>query len=761
MTLLVVAAVVVGALSTGVAGAVTIVKPASLTATATSSTTVTLHWIDKSTNEIGFEIQRSPAKTAWKKIATAPENATAYSDTGLAPATGYKYRIRALKPGSGASSFSNTAAVTTPSGNAPTDTTPPTTPGGLSAVANSCSVVQLTWIASTDIGGSGVKDYAIWRDGALLKYVTTLTTLDSGLSASHAYAYAVQARDNALNLSGKTATKSVTTPACTSTTIPPPGGVKVSADNCSVAYASWNPIFDPNNTYRVTKYNLYRGNSLVQTVSAPATNAIDTPLVALTSYTYSVTAADASGNESAKSTAVTITTLACPPSNAWLKTVGGAGSETAQTIAVDAAGNTIVGGMFRQTGDFGSGPITASANGDMFIAKFSPSRVLMWVKHFASDTTTNELNAVATDSAGDVFVAGDFFGSLNLGGTAMTSAGGRDAFVAKFSPAGAFVWSKRYGGSRDDLATGVAIDASGNPVFTGSFWGLDVDFGGVLLTNGPTRGSQATSGADTYVLRLNSATGATTQAFQTFCGGMFAHDIALDSAGNIVLTGYLQAACSSMFAATPKNFAAFVAKFDSTGNFTWSRLFDGDSNFADYGNAVAVDSSGNVVATGTFTGAVNFGDATRGHAGDWVGWGYLVKLNASNGTTAWSKAYGPGAPPAVGNAYGYGVTADAKGYVTVVGTFSGVIDFGGGPLDAGLTTSGSYASAAYVAEYSATGTFVAANRYTGASNTQAYDVANSPTGAVVTGIFNDTVDFGFGPVTSAGFNDIFILDTGR
>ena len=320
MTLIAAAVIAVGVWSTGIAAAVTIAKPTLLVATATSSTTVSLSWHDASNNEIGFEIQRSPAKkTAWKKIATRADERVQLRRRHRAH-RGNRVQVPdpRLKPGSGASSFSNTATVTTLGGTPPGDTTAPTTPGGSSVSATSCSATLLSWLSSTDTGGSGLKDYAIWRDGVVVKYVTGLTTTDTGLTVSHTYSYAVQARNNANNVSGKSAAKSVTTAACpVGPIIPAPQQFNVTADSCAFAFATWNTIYDPNNAYHVTKYNVYRNNVLVKTVPAPGTaptaSTVDTPLVALMSYSYAVTAADAAGHESAKSTSVSVTTSACEP----------------------------------------------------------------------------------------------------------------------------------------------------------------------------------------------------------------------------------------------------------------------------------------------------------------------------------------------------------------------------------------------------------------------------------------------------------------
>ena len=88
--------------------------PSGLTATAVSSSRINLAWTDNSDNEAGFVIERSPnGVTGWLSLtpSTAP-NATSYSDTGLAAATAYFYRVKATNA-SGDSAWSNVANATT------------------------------------------------------------------------------------------------------------------------------------------------------------------------------------------------------------------------------------------------------------------------------------------------------------------------------------------------------------------------------------------------------------------------------------------------------------------------------------------------------------------------------------------------------------------------------------------------------------------------------------------------------------------------
>jgi hypothetical protein len=92
------------------------------------------------------------------------------------------------------------------------DHTPPTTPGNLSATALSPSTVQLTWVASTDVG-TGVAGYQVWRNGTPLSPTTINTSFqDSGRTAGATYTYNVSAFDYAGNSSPLSISAQVTMP---------------------------------------------------------------------------------------------------------------------------------------------------------------------------------------------------------------------------------------------------------------------------------------------------------------------------------------------------------------------------------------------------------------------------------------------------------------------------------------------------------------------------------------------------------------------
>lgn len=99
--------------------------PSGLSASAASSSRIDLIWVDNSSNETVFNIERSLDGTAFSPLASVGANVTGYSDTGLSPSTTYWYRVNAQNA-AGTSTWSNIASATTLSSTGGTSIADPT-----------------------------------------------------------------------------------------------------------------------------------------------------------------------------------------------------------------------------------------------------------------------------------------------------------------------------------------------------------------------------------------------------------------------------------------------------------------------------------------------------------------------------------------------------------------------------------------------------------------------------------------------------------
>ncbi len=217
--------------------------------------------------------------------------------------------------GGGGSSDSSEPPPPTP------DTTAPSVPTGVTAVAASTTRIDVSWTASTDTGGSGLSGYRIYRNGSTTALATVnapaVTYADTGLTANTQYSYVVRANDAAGNESAGSTSATATTqanPNPTDTTPPSvPANVTATAVSNSSINVSWTASTDTGGS-GLSGYRIYRDGSstALDEVNAPTTTYSDSGLSASTQYSYTVRAFDAAGNESALSAAATATTQANP-----------------------------------------------------------------------------------------------------------------------------------------------------------------------------------------------------------------------------------------------------------------------------------------------------------------------------------------------------------------------------------------------------------------------------------------------------------------
>jgi hypothetical protein len=201
-------------------------------------------------------------------------------------------------------------------------------------------------------------------------------------------------------------------------------------------------------------------------------------------------------------------------------------------VAVDSYDNILLTGAFGGTVDFGGGAKTSAGSIDVFLVKFSPTGSHIWSKTFG-DTSYDGGNSVAVDNSGNVVLTGYFQGTVDFGGGPLTGAGGKDIFIAKFSPTGSHLWSERFGGTYDQEATAVAVDGNDNIIVTGPFRNM-VDFGG-----GPFY-TYTYLYSDIFIAKLSS-TGSHIWSKRFGYGDLDSQtsaSVAVDSGGNSVLTGF-------------------------------------------------------------------------------------------------------------------------------------------------------------------------------------------------------------------------------
>lgn len=179
----------------------------------------------------------------------------------------------------------------------------------------------------------------------------------------------------------------------------------------------------------------------------------------------------------------------------WQNYMGGKGNESNAKIWVELDGAFFVSGEFENSADFDTlregGEIESRGGKDIFLVRFAPApgREMQWVRGIGGPQ--NELLAgLAEDSFGNPYVLGTYRGTVDFdlgdGVTELTSSGGADIFLAKYTRLGDLRRVQGMLNPQDDRASALAIPASNDVVIAGSYSGaLDLGNGLTINTNKP------------------------------------------------------------------------------------------------------------------------------------------------------------------------------------------------------------------------------------------------------------------------------------
>ena len=415
----------------------------------------------------------------------------------------------------------------------------------------------------------------------------------------------------------------------------------------------------------------------------------------------------------------------------WAARVSSRDFDTGYGIATDSSGNVYVTGQggsaaiviaYSSDGTAFANTLPNSGSSDTYIVKYNTNGFVQWTARIGGNGQDVGYGIV-TDAIGDLYVVGYSTSSVitayNANGTAfattITRVGGSDAFIVKYNTSGAVQWVTRVSSSSVDFIYGVTVDPSGNVYCTGivgaagaTAYNSDGTAFGITLAND--------GNYDGFVVKYN--TGGFVQWIARVATTLLdeARAIAVDSTGNVYITGYSGNAVMTAYNADGTAFAttianagggdAFIVKYNTSGFVQWvASVASVFSN--DIGHALATDSAGNMYITGqgassTVTAYNSDGTAfatTIANTGS--GDAFVVKYNTSGfvqwvtriASTSLDIAYAIVSDSA-GNIYitGYGSSATVLAYNS-----NGSIFGSAGPTITGLGT------ATFVVKYNSSG----------------------------------------------------------
>lgn len=268
---------------------------------------------------------------------------------------------------------------------------------------------------------------------------------------------------------------------------------------------------------------------------------------------------------------------------------------------------------------------------------------------------------ISFDYLGNLYILGNFSGTINLGGVNLISNGASDIFIAKYDTHGQLLWATSGGGNNEDYAESMVVDNTGKIIITGFFY------------NGTQFGSDIISSYgnfDVFVTKFNTDGNLLWAKGFGGVGNDRPYFITSDYYGNIYFTGFFNSNMNFAGVSSLNSIGGndiFYSKLDNNGNTIWAKQFGGTSN--EYCNSLLSDVYGNLFLTGSYVGNISQGNVSLTGTGN--NSHFFIAKAGSDGNLIWARK-GDGANS---GASGRDLVFDNLGNITVIGEFGGTVYF--------------------------------------------------------------------------------------
>lgn len=399
-------------------------------------------------------------------------------------------------------------------------------------------------------------------------------------------------------------------------------------------------------------------------------------------------------------------------------------------LTTDGLGNIIIVGDFWGSIDFGGSRLISAGDRDIFVAKFNKEGIHLWSRRYG-DTTEKAGVGIDTDASGAIFIISAFTGTLSFGGDLLVSKGRYNVALAKLDSNGSHLWSYSFGDSQYHVPECIAVTPSGDVIIAGRFQGaIDFGFSNIKSVSRQTDIFLAAFSSDGQCL------------WGKRIGGPFEQQtraLAIGADGTIALTGVFKGVLhidhETLSEQNAEEYCGFLSEFDKYGNVLWCKRFG--EPYVEQGSAVAFDRyNGDLIVAGFVRNRIPAGTVERA---DSI---CLFARYDSGGMLRWSKAFGS-------HAFVDGVAVAPDGRILLTGHFQGMIDLGRGPMK----SVGGYSI--FAAIFTADGSVEWSGSFGDRRHQFLIKGVYGRAGAIVlAGSFHGTIDFGTGPLIASGYDGI-------
>lgn len=304
----------------------------------------------------------------------------------------------------------------------------------------------------------------------------------------------------------------------------------------------------------------------------------------------------------------------------WLKTIGGPGSDVAQSVETDSEGNIVVCGVFSSTTDFDPGEdvfnMSAGAGTSLFILKLTTDGEFIWANSIAGEITGYHGDIMAINAADEIIITGGFEGTVDFDPSpedANQTVGEEysEIFIAKYNTNGEYLWANVIEGEGFKWVNEISLDHEGKIFLAGSYTNnidLDPSDGTDLYTN-------PSDGGNGFLVKL-SADGSyewgkvlTSYVFSQYSALKFNDDY-------LVLSGTFSGTTDFDLGDETQNensfgdVDAFIQKLDLNGELIWVNTYN-STTWQTAISGLVINSFNDIIVSGSFGEEMNFN-----HEGD-------------------------------------------------------------------------------------------------------------------------------------------------